>query len=227
MKHLKTAFTITSLVATLGIASMASSASLGTLAIPFDPGTGNSNTNFMIDTNSELGIEIGIKAKGRFTGDLPATSAGVYSATAGEGDPGLALWNFDYSIDVGEFSSLSEYDVFLSIDFDPAVGNTNIAIFDVNLSGASGESLVQDSQNLGFSFWSLLGVPNAGGFDPNATGEYSLGLDVLLKGTSTSLATTSALVSVTAAPAVPLPAGLPLAVAGLGLLWATGRRRKI
>ncbi len=230
MTNIKTLTATVVFAAGVGFAGAAGAASLGTLSTPFFPGDGNSNTNFVIDTNDAENIEIGVKAKAGFQGDVPNDGVNTYFVDTGSRthptlgfQQGLAKWNLEWSVNVGS-APISDYDIFLTLDFNPAAGNTDLAVFDFNLPTPLTDSLVQSSQNLGFDFWALSGVPNAGGFDVNAQGEYFIGLDVFEKGTTTSLASVSAFVN--AAAPIPVPAGLPLVLGGLGALYAMKRRKQ-
>ncbi len=198
---------------------------LGTLNTPFFPGDGNSNTNFIIDTNDDLGIEIGIKAKARFQGELPFEDM-AYQAISGESDPGLATWNVDFSLDFGE-ATIDEFDVFFTLDFNPLADSLPALIpfqQDMDPETPLVTNLLQGSQNLGFSFFqglSLLGIENIQPFDPFAEGEYQIGLTVL--GEAGVIAQVDTLVNVSN---VPVPAALPLMAFGLGGLVWVGRKRK-
>lgn len=196
----------------------ASVAQATTLNIPFTPGSGNSNENFVIDREGT--IEIAIKAKERFVGELPRVG-NRYSAFTGESGPGLALWNFDLSIDLGR-SSFDFFDAFLTLDFNPAVGNTDLTEIQIDNPLTTGLSIIQASQNPGFGF--LQSFPNAQPFDPFATGEYQLGLALFEQGTrSNPVASVTAFVDVTP---IPVPASLPLLLAGLAGFGIIRRRRK-
>lgn len=207
------------LMAAALVAGLSTAATASTLDIPFSIGQGNSNTHFYIDRNEATGndIEIGIKAKGRYARDI-VPFANVYSTIAGEGDPGLALWNVDWSVDLGT-GTIDDYDVYLTVDFNPDIGNSDVSTF--LLDGTPfllpDQSVNQQSQNLGFGFWAF--APNYQSFDPNAPGQYEIGLSVYEDGadtgTNTALASVQAYVYV--AP-IPLPPSLALGVLGLGAL---------
>lgn len=204
----------------IGIGAQAS-----TLDIPFSIGSGNSNEQFTIDRNNDSGndIEIGIKAKNRFVGDI-APVGNVYNTVAGESDPGLAIWNIDWSVDLGAGKTIDDYDVYLTVDFNTASGNSDVSTFLIDGTAflLPGESVNQQSQNLGFGFWSL--APNYQAFDPFAAGEYEIGLSVFEQGATTGpLANVQAFVNV--AP-IPLPPSLALGALGIGALAFMGRRAR-
>ncbi|MEM1078264.1 MAG: hypothetical protein AAGI09_07025 [Pseudomonadota bacterium] len=210
------------------VAGLSTAASASTLDIPFSIGQGNSNAHFNIDQNNEAGndIEIGIKAKVRYAEDI-VPFANIYSTVIGESDPGLALWNIDWSVDLGT-GTIEDYDVYLTVDFNPEIGNADVSTF--LLDGTPfllpDQSVNQQSQNLGFGFWAL--APNYQSFDPSAPGQYEIGLSVYEDGADTkadpALASVQAYVYV--AP-IPLPPSLALGVLGLGaLVLATRRARR-
>lgn len=203
-----------------GVASALQVGTLGALSGPFSPGTGNSNTNFIIDVNDVEEVEIGIKAKERFVGELPFENM-AYQAPAGESGPGLPIWNVDFSLDFGA-RTIDDFGVLLILDFDPAINSTPASLsLNANPSFA-GLSLVQGSQNLGFDFFQLLGNPNIQPIDPFAPGEYELGIQVFDLNDDL-IAEVSTLVNVSA---VPLPAALPMFALGFGGLYLFGRRRR-
>ncbi|MFK7755859.1 MAG: hypothetical protein AB8B53_02880 [Flavobacteriales bacterium] len=159
------------------------------LSIPILVGDGISNENMAIA--DDCAIEAGIKAHLRFTGDIIPTGD-TYRVESGESptsgvDPtpaaGLAKWNYLISVNLGTLT-FEDVNVFLDIDFDPAVG-AGTGPFTADLSqfmidselGAS--SLIQDSQNLGFGFWQTLGSADILPFDPAANGVYDLTLRVM------------------------------------------------
>lgn len=207
----------------IGIGAQAS-----TLDIPFSIGSGNSNEQFTIDRNNDSGndIEIGIKAKNRFVGDITPVG-NVYNTVAGESDPGLAIWNIDWSVDLGAGKTIDDYDVYLTVDFNTGAGNSDVSTFLIDGTPflLPGQSINQQSQNLGFGFWA--GVPNYQAFDPFAPGEYEIGLSVFDDGADVSSATALASVQafVNVAP-IPLPPSLALGALGIGALAFMGRRSR-
>ena len=93
-------------------------------------GSGQVNGNFVVDTNATAGVQTGIRASRRFS-DIPLENNGsTYIIEVGESGPGLALWNFDFHLDLSDGLSLGDVDVILDIDFNPAAGNTNFFSFD-------------------------------------------------------------------------------------------------
>lgn len=200
-------------------------------------GTGIPNTNFVVNTNTTNGVQTGIKAFERFVGDIP-NNLNTYYAQPGESpvsgaagapaDPGTATWNYLYSVDLGSTGlKFSDVLVVVAIDFNPAVGNSDVFEFELVSALLSqsiditGLSLFQDSQNLGFGFWQSIGDPDIAPFNPFAPGEYTMSVDVVYQG-STVLSSVSMTVVV-----VPLPTGAGLGMAGLSLVALRRRRASL
>ncbi len=223
----------------IGSAALSSSALAGSVTT-FDSalnagvviGSGIPNTNFAVNTNTTYGVQTGIKAIERFLGDLP-NSGNTYIAQPGESpvsgaagapaDPGRATWNYLYSVDLGTSGlTFADVAVIVTIDFDPAVGNSNVFEFElVSALGGSidGQTLFQDSQNLGFGFWQAIGDPNITPFDPFAPGEYTMNIRVIRDSDEALLSEVGMTVVV-----VPTPMAAGLGLAGLGMLVSRRRR---
>lgn len=194
--------------------------------MPF--GDGNLNTNYAIDrgTDSFGDLEIGLKAKERFVGDLTSDGNGRYFANAGSPDnDGLSSWNIDFGYALSRDALPVNYEMTLMVDFDAGFGTqswvtidlTNFNLFNAIVSPSGG-----GSQNPGFGFWATT-VPlivDASGyiaFDPNAIGEYDVKM-ILNDATGAPLLESSIVVEV-----IPTPGSM--ALLGLGGLVATRRRR--
>lgn len=156
-------------------------------------GSGNPDTGWTTDTGG--GIELGLRAKNRDDGSTPNVD-GVYSFPTGfaVNNPARALWNFEFSIDVGA-QSLSMFDFYLGIDLDAGAGVNYVsslidplALFGDNSFGKSttangqgveisladalidGYTVAQNSQNIVFY-----------GQDPSAPGVYDYRLFAVAK----------------------------------------------
>lgn len=160
-----------------------------TLSGPIIIGSGISNEEMAVAEYCD--IELGIKAIRRFLGDISpmgdtyqvGTGLSPTSASATETDPDLARWNYVLSIDLGNYT-FEDLDVSLEIDWDPADDPGQAAPYVANVSqsaidnGLGNTGFLQDSQNLGFDFWQLLGDSNILPFDPYAEGVYDFRISV-------------------------------------------------
>ncbi len=190
-------------------------------------GDGNMNSNFTIARNSDAfgALEIGLKAKERFIGDLTTDGAGRYFANAGSpGNDGLASWNIDYAFALSQNAIPSNYNLVLSIDFDAGVGTQSWVTLNITNALAAGPftPIGGDSQNLGFGFWGtdIPFVIDASGhivFDADAIGEYDVKL-TLHDSAGAFLAESAIVIDVVPAPGA-------VALLGFGGLIATRRRR--
>lgn len=147
-------------------------------------GAGNPDTGWTTGTGA--GLELALRAKNRDTGATPNVN-GVYSFNTGVStlNPSRALWNYEFSIDVGS-QSFSMYDFYLGIDLDPGAGvNYTTSLIDPlgflgdnaygkagTLNGQGivssyaqalidGQTIAQNSLNIVFA-----------GLDPNVAGIY-------------------------------------------------------
>ncbi len=124
------------------------SAHAATLSVPFEPGSGNTNTDFVLDTSASGNVEVALKGKLRFFGQTGVTQTGsTYTVPPGFSpvsggdptpDPTRAAWNFDYSIKLGNLggqtldtflaTELTNKVITLTLDFDETLSNTVQAV---------------------------------------------------------------------------------------------------
>jgi hypothetical protein len=168
-------------------------------------GSGTVNGNFTVDREAD-GVELGLRAAVRFVGPIVPTGNN-YSAPIGTSGSGLALWNFEFSVDpgtlVGTTALLTISDSFLhSISFSPSAYPDNTS------TGTSG---YQNSENLGFFPLNALLS-----FDPNVANTYTFDLTLSLE--TRQIASVEMLVNVAAVPEPSTWAMMILGFAGLGFM---------
>ena len=200
-------------------------------------GTGNSAGGWTVNTTSS--VEVGLRAKYRFGAEID-TPTDVYDVLAGPciiapcnqsgNKPALALWNFDYSInlagtgltlpDVAQYTILTieVWDGLTQIGttqtIKPLVDITDNWVIggDPNHVGRlAGNNVAQNSENPGWF------IP---GFDPNAGYLYEIALDVR-NSSNVSLASTEIDVQVSPEPSAVILLGTAL----LGAFVMARRRR--
>jgi len=224
------------ILAAAAVAPLASASSVttygDTLSAGFNVGSGNSSTNFAITTTQTHGttIELGIKAKQRFIGDVPQSN-GVYEVQPGfspvsGSNPAPSSdfwWNVDFSADLGSRTT-SNTVLRLTAEFSGQDGSSasaalssssflNRGFFGIPFFGST--SLAQNSQNLSFGIF-------GSNFDPNALGTYTLTLEALINGEVVSGVTMEA--RNFDAAIIPLPGAAGMALAGMGLIGLRRRR---
>ncbi|MCL4721144.1 MAG: VPLPA-CTERM sorting domain-containing protein [Gammaproteobacteria bacterium] len=206
-------------------------------------GTGIPNDSVAVSRQIEDGVNtitLAMNATQRFFNPAVTNDgAGTFYALAGSntGGPGStssltgALWNFNYYIDVsGPGAKLTDYDITLYYDFNPAFDNGPVNLGMINVTNsilASPNPLStneQGSQNLMFSFLatSIPGFITAPGgaftsFNPNALGEYNFAIQVTRAGWSIEQVRMDVQV-------IPVPAAVWLFGSALGLVGLLRRR---
>ena len=172
------------------------------LASGWTQGSGTTNDHFTVDTEDN-GVELGLRASLRGIGSITPTG-NVYTAPTGNSG-GLALWNFEFSVNPG---SLVGTTALLTITgpggilaFNPTIIPDNTPI---------GGSFDQNSENLGFPFLAFFL-----NFDPNVSGIYTFDLK-LFSSERVELADVS--IQVNAVPEPSTWAMLILGFAGIGFM---------
>jgi hypothetical protein len=177
-------------------------------------GTGAINGGFTVDT--ENGVEAGLRASIRGGGGGPITPVGTtYYAPLGT-KAGLALWNFDYSVNPGATSGTYAEIMITNL------GNGQSFSYQDNptdrglIGDATSGNGYQNSENLNFAAFQ---VPLS--FNPNTPDDYAITLTVF-EGQSDQLASVSINVD-----AVPEPSTWAMMIIGfLGLGFMAHRRQR-
>jgi hypothetical protein len=103
-------------------------------------GTGNPNGGFTADRDNN--VELGLRAKVRFAPTFNSGGDGTYNHAAGTAGGGLALWNFEWSINSDASGTagrkLDALTYVLSMDFDAGLG-ANFFSFDPVMGLACGD----------------------------------------------------------------------------------------
>jgi hypothetical protein len=137
------------------------------LASGWHQGTGTSNGHFTVDTEAN-GVELGLRASLRKIGAITPTAGNLYLAPVGTKD-GLALWNFEFSVNPGTLQGTHSL---LTI-----TGPGGTFAFEPKLipdNAPSGGTFYQNSENLAFAF-----LGSQLNFNPNASGTYIFDLKLL------------------------------------------------
>ncbi len=130
-------------------------------------GSGQIAGNFAVDTydKKDTVIQVGLRAQDRFIGPIEPIG-NVYFAATGESTPGLATWNFDWSLDFGtsfleaqlgeDLTTLNLEDFTVILEIEDTSGNTFALDFGDFPNPVGPIVLSQSSQNIGFGF---IGLP--------------------------------------------------------------------
>ncbi len=239
-----------------GVLALAGAASAGTITPDVIFGTGNANGGFTIASsgNLELGLRAKLRydsTSGCASFGCPQNvfnqSGSTYSFASVDGNPppDRAMWNFEWGINTditgddnnGYVAFLDDYFYELSIDIDPTAG-TSFLTYDplndplvnyytgTNSTPNGGGTLVFSGENqsasnvaqqsVNYGFFPVPGIPLG-------SGQFTISLAAFDR--TGQVASTSIDVIVDA-PAIPLPAGLPLLLGAFGGLALFRRKRR-
>jgi hypothetical protein len=169
--------------------------------------------NFTLDQEAN-GVELGLRASIRFIGPVvPVPITAFYYVPTGTGSTGLALWNFDYSINTGTLTGLVASLTITSGINTRSFNPLNPIVIPDNATNSAGAK--QNSENLSFGF-----LPN---FNPYALATYSITL-TLTDPTDNQLVASDAILI----DAVPEPSTWAMLILGFfGIGFVGYRRRKV
>ncbi|MEO7360139.1 MAG: PEP-CTERM sorting domain-containing protein [Gemmatimonadaceae bacterium] len=220
------------LVAATAIPSMVSAQVACTAGFGSAPSTtfgGSGIPNSAVSYNNCVrGLSLNLTAHQRY--DNPAVTnngAGTFTAQAGQDantvspQAGYAKWNFGYDI---QGANAGQYSYRLYFDNDPQTGNALDGF--LNIPGSFGAPYA-NSLNLGMSYlnFGIFGpAPTYQPFSADAAGQYGFDLVAYDSGL-TEVARTSMLVNTSSV--VPEPSTYALMAAGLMLVGAAARRKKL
>ena len=215
-------------------------------------GTGNGNGFWTVDLQNN--IELGLRAKVRYQGIYNSGGDGTYSFDPGVSSGSAAKWNYEFAINVNQDGStsdtISDYDIWLSIDIDPSQGQNFITFspfqawsdnsFGDNSTAQSGGIeasdfpgqltlmgqyyVAQNSQNIG---WLAVGSPPVPLVDVNADGTYDFKLFATRAGANDVLAQTSMRVIVGQGGAPVPDGGATFGLLAVPVLALLGLRRRV
>jgi hypothetical protein len=177
-------------------------------------GSGNNNGNWAVVNDTTDNIQLGLRGKVSGANTYPDSGNGIYVFNEGVSPLSSShyTWNFDFSISANADgtgnASIGSYTYKLLVDSDPGAGDNFTTVDDLLLaygdnefakSGVAGKNVnntdpahlnivnplledeVQNSENAKF------GLP--AGYNPNATGQYDIILEVFGADGTTMLAT--------------------------------------
>jgi len=194
----------------MATSAMATQINNAPLSVLFTAGDGNSNLHFAVDNNN--GVEVGLKAKLRYAGDVIPVG-NVYNVPTGyqTSPTTYANWNFDFSLNL---LATGLYNVVLSYDVDPSAGQ-NYKQLAFPMPGPNG---YQNSWNYGMDFLQT-------GFNANQNATYDIDLSVY--SLNSDLLADSHIQVVVGDGAAPVPEPGTMMLLGIGMagLAIFGKRR--
>lgn len=196
-----------------------------TLGLPFGGGSGISNTDFFLATDTLSGVSIGLRARQRwydnasFDGSTYFVEPGFSAVSQGSSTMSpYAWWNFDFAVYGGDVGINNAF-IVMQVDFDPAVGggpSTTAQIPFNYVPGVPSAGPYFGSENMGFDYWQ---TQFGQVFDANALGHYTISIGV--QWTAGQFAGRSVFSQINV-QVVPAPAGLAV----LGMCGFTRSRRR-
>lgn len=220
----------------------------GTITPDIIFGSGNTNRGFTVETVGDL--ELGLRAKQRFTSANDAIGVGIVQDAAGNYlfdstgqtvPAGRSVWNFDWSINsdiTNGTTALDAYSYQIAVDYDPSAAE-NMQTYDplsaistgyylgTNASGNGGATF-ESGGDEDFSLFNVAQNSVNMGFllaAPVGAGQYRVELSAFSGTALVGSTSIDVYVDTTPAP-IPLPAGGVLLLSGLAGVAALKRRKK-
>lgn len=230
------------------LAGFTAPAFAGTITPDIIFGSGNVNRGFTVETVGDL--ELGLRAKRRYTAPNDQIGVGIVQDGAGNylidstgqtAPPGRSIWSFDWSINSDITDGSTRLDAFtyeIVVDYDPSAAE-NLQTYSPLSVLSTGYYLGTNASGNGSASFTAGGLGDLSLFNvaqnsvnmgfltgaPIGAGQYSVALRALFRGDL--FASTSIDVYVDTLPSpVPLPAGGLLLLSGLGGIVAFKRRKK-
>ena len=219
----------------------------GTITPDIIFGSGNTNRGFTVETVGDL--ELGLRAKQRYTSANDAIGVGIvqdaagnylFDSTAQTVPAGRSVWNFDWSINsdiANGTTALDAYSYQIAVDYDPSAAE-NMLTYDplsaistgyylgTNASG-NGSAVFESGGDENFSLFNVAQNSVNMGFlgAPLGAGQYRVELSAFSGSTLIGSTSIDVYVDTTPSP-IPLPAGGVLLLSGLAGVAALKRRQK-
>jgi hypothetical protein len=189
----------------------------------------SANPNGGFTTDTENGIQLGLRAKLRQSPNVIDSSTDVYNVPVGAeiGVPTRASWNYEFSMNVTSGSLLTDYtETMVITDVTTGATATVNPLTYWNDDSGGKVTLAQNSENPAFSDFPLVNplVNTAGplGYNMNALDEYEFNLSVTDISTGLGASDT---IFVNVVP-TPLPSAAGMGLGMFGVIAAAGLLRK-